>query len=619
MSTYGIRLPKLLQKGCVLQRGEKTRVWGWCDPGQEVQIQLQGKSGSALADAQGRFEAYLENLLPGGPFTLKLQAGTEMLEVTPVYVGDVFVCAGQSNMELPMNRVQERYPEEFAKGGCPGIFVYKAVEDAEFTAPLEDHREGAWHTCMGEELQDVSAFSYFFGKFVKEKYKIPVGIINTSLGGTPAEAWTSREGLQDYPELLAKTAYYRDKGFREQYQKGQDEREKQWHEALAEQETKTAEAPWQKLQVPGIFAEQGLDHFSGLVWMKREFEIAEGAGEAGLLRLGTLTESDKTYINGVLVGETGYRYPPRRYQIPEGLLKKGKNEIAIRLVVREGNGRVTPEKAYELVTKTGVRIPLEGTWDCQIRAVSQPGQELIFFSRMPSVMFQGMTAPCLPYTVKGAVWYQGESNDVAPDSYEALLKNMIRDWRAHWKQEKLPFIIIQLPNCDVDIAPGEAWPKIRQAQSRAGELCDTAVTVNLDLGEDYDLHPLNKEGVARRVFLAVQNLIYKENVVWEGPVLEEIKQQGKDWILQFDTRDGNTLEPQGKTLEQVFEIMDEQGNIQSVPGLVCENRVVLKCQDTETVKAVRYAWKSAPGKELLYNRAGLPAGPFCRETERRER
>ena len=181
MSTYGIRLPKLLQKGCVLQRGEKTRVWGWCDPGQEVQIQLQGKNGSALADAQGRFEAYLENLLPGGPFTLKLQAGTEMQEVTPVYVGDVFVCAGQSNMELPMNRVQERYPEEFAKGGCPGIFVYKAVEDAEFTAPLEDHREGAWHTCMGEELQDVSAFSYFFGKFVKEKYKIPVGIINTSL------------------------------------------------------------------------------------------------------------------------------------------------------------------------------------------------------------------------------------------------------------------------------------------------------------------------------------------------------------------------------------------------------------------------------------------------------
>lgn len=612
MEKEEIRLPKLLQNGCVLQRGEDTRIWGFCEPESEITVKLQGREWKTRADKNGRFETAAENLTAGGPFVLELLSGNgAYVKVPEVYVGEVFVCAGQSNMELPMRRVKVRYPEEFAAGGCGSLHLYKVTECVEFGEELEEHRQACWSVCTGENLAETSAMSYFFGKILHENKGIPVGIINLSLGGTPAEAWTSRDGLKAYPGMLEIRKQYQSAAFREQILKEQEQAEAAWYQALEKQEKETEQVPWQTMQVPGSFDERGLKNFCGLLWLRKKFTAdAETAGKKALLRFGTLVDSDQMYINGVQVGETGYCYPPRRYDIPEGLIQEGENELLIRLICRDGKGRITEGKDHDIITETGAQIALEGLWEYQIRAVSKPAPVQNFINRKPTGLFQGMVSPCLPYTVKGVVWYQGESNDAEPECYEALLKGMITDWRNHWRQDRLPFIVMQLPNCGIDIAPGESWCIIREAQRRAGELQDVAVTVNLDLGEDNDLHPLNKKDAAYRAFLAAEHLIYKQDIVSEGPKVTKIQKQGNYLELFFDTGDQKPLCTKEQEEPEGFEIQDADGRFYKVSAHAAGEKVTLDCKEAEQVKSVRYAWSKTPGKHLLYNSTGLPAGPF---------
>lgn len=567
-----LRLPKLFGDGCVLQQGMQTRIWGWDEPGQRVRIVLYaegaqgaGEKGYVTADRQvlgekkrkmlglreiyadenGCFEAVFSGLQAGGPYILVVtdQRG-QHIEVRDVYVGDVFVCGGQSNMELPMRRVRERFPEEFWNGGAPDVHLYKVQECYDFHAPLSDHVKADWCVCSGEKLSEISAFSYFLGKEMAMLRKIPVGIINLSLGGTPAEAWMSREALEPWPEYLELRQIYQDDVFCRDLMARKEQEEKEWYAEILRQENMWKEenvprqrkenedrrgqkAPWIPISLPGRLDDAGIKDFCGCIWLRRTFEVAKDcAGRAGLLRFGTLTDSDRIYINGVLVGETGYCYPPRRYPIPDGLLRPGSNEIQIRLICRNGGGRVTEGKPYDILWEDVCSdsfggtapsgqdvlepISLAGEWEYQVRAVCGPAPEQEFINRRPTGLFQGMVAPCLPYSVRAVVWYQGESNDCRPENYGELLKGMIRDWRKKWRQERLPFVIVQLPNCQTDIAEGDAWPLIREAQRRAGQLEQVAVTVNIDIGEDNDLHPLDKKTAAHRAVLALEGMACEE-------------------------------------------------------------------------------------------------------------
>lgn len=611
----GIRLPKLFQDGCVLQQGEHTRIWGYCRPEEQIRICIQGKAKEVVSDSRGRFELELPFLEPGGPYDLEVKGEHgEEKQISHVFVGEVLVCAGQSNMELPMRRVAVRYPEEFQAGGCEQVHIYKVMERPEFQEPLEEHEEAYWYACTEENLEEASAVSYFLGKFLYEKYEVPIGILNLSLGGTPAEAWISREGLANDPELMDIRTRYQSAELRENIVDTYNRKIQDWFLELEQQEQETRPKRTGKLQVPGWLAKQGLSDFCGVIWLRRKFQMPEKEQEEeGILRFGTLADSDKIYLNGVLIGETGYRYPPRRYQIPKGLLKEGENEIAVRLVCQEGDGRITPGKDHDIVTKSGRKISLEGQWEYEIRGTADPAPVQEFLNRKPTCLFQGMVAPCIPYTIKGVVWYQGESNDRHPEYYEELLKTLISDWREHWKQEHLPFVILQLPNCGIDIALGEAWPLIRQAQSKAAQLPEVAVTVNLDLGEDNDLHPLNKREVAYRAFLALETLVYKENVVAQGPVLTHINRQEKQLVLMFDTRDGEGLTVVEGEVPQGFELRDREGDFHEAAARIEGNNIILDCSDFVRPVQVRYAWSCTPGRNLLCNHAGLPAAPFCEE------
>lgn len=612
-----LSLPRLLHDGCVLQQGEKTRIWGWGPAQEEVSVTLLGQSKETVVDSEGYFEVFFHDLVPGGPYVLEVTGSLgQKVRVEQVFVGEVFVCGGQSNMELPMRRVRERFPEEFLGRGEPEVHLYKVEEKYDFSAPLEDHVKANWQTCLPENLAEISAVSYFLGKFLHEDRGVPIGIINLSLGGTPVEAWISREGLDKWPELLEVRKRFQDESYRKKLTETQEQAEHEWQLELKRQEDEKLQLPasWEPIQLPGYLADVGLADFCGSVWLRRKFQVtADMEDVSGLLRFGTMTNSDHIYINGVLVGDTGYCYPPRRYPIPEGLLKAGENTISIRLVCRNGGGRVTPGKPYDIVTECGT-IFLEGNWEYFVGARCGPAPEQEFINRRPTGLFQGMTAPCLPYTVRGIIWYQGESNDGNPDSYEVLLKAMICDWRNQWKQEKLPFVIVQLPGCDVDIAGGDAWPRIREAQRRAEELSDTAVTVNLDLGEANDLHPVDKKSVAYRISIAIRGMIYGEKLVWKSPSVIRQSKRGDKIILEFSTGSENGLETMDGEPPLEFEVAGRDRIFYPARAEIRGKEVWVSGAGMESCH-LRYAWSRAPHRGLLCNESGLTAGPFWIEIE----
>lgn len=648
-----LKLPKLFSEGCVLQQNEEIRVWGSAMPKSTVHVFLgddkENVGQTVNTDEQGHFSAMLQEMTAGGPYQLKVtdDRGCEV-SIREVYVGEVYVCGGQSNMELPMSRVRERYPEEFYNGGAPQVHLYKVKEYYDFKAPLEEHVEASWTICSSDNLEEISAFSYFFGKQLQEHFDVPVGMINLSLGGTPVEAWMSQDGIKDWKEIKAIREHYLDQKVCLAETSRQEDAEQDWQKCIQEKEEAFCASEWKKIELPGsLDRADELKGFCGCIWFRKTFIVPENReGSPGLLRFGTMVDSDHIYINGHLIGETGYCYPPRRYEIEKGLLKAGENEILIRLVVRAGGGRFTEEKPYEIIwddpkspgehlswnqspSGEGIgedKIVLKGEWQYQIRAVTKQAPEQLFLNRVPTGLFHGMVSPCLPYKVRGAVWYQGESNDSRPDSYGEMLKGMIADWREKWQQDKLPFIIAQLPNCGIDTAEGEAWPKIREAQRQAGEIADVSVTVNIDLGEDYDLHPLNKKDVAARAVLAARSMIYGEEVISSGPEVSACKQKHGSVLLTYRTNDKSDELVLGKPGEEsagrkkaedssLFELAGEDECFYPAEANINGNHILVQSNKVTMPVYVRYAWSRTPGKQLIYNESGLPAGPFRRRTD----
>ena len=604
-----IKLPKLLGEGCVLQRGEQTRIWGWYKPQTKIVITFQEQSYEIISDVNGKFETEICCKKVGGPYCLSVKSedGQEIV-VKEVYVGDVFICSGQSNMELPITRVREMFPDE--PGNCI-VHQYKVEECPTFTGELEEHKEAAWNVCVGEPLETTTALGYFFGDMIQKKEQVPVGIINISKGGTPVEAWMSEEALADYPDFLELKERFAKEGYIKELLLAQDKKENAWHEMLSKKETETEDAPWKKLKVPGWFDKQGLENFSGLLYLKKTFEVPDNlAGKSAILKMGTLVDSDRIFINGEKVGETGYCYPPRIYPVPEGLLKLGENEIFIRLECRDGKGRITPDKPCDVCFASGEKISLRGTWEYQVRVVSEQAPTLTFVTRQPTGMYQGMVAPCTNMTVKGALWYQGESNEWYPESYEDLIQKMILDWRARWKQDKLPFVIIQLPACGIDNRGDGAWAIIREAQKKAASLPDVAVTVNLDLGEYNDLHPLNKKGVAQRAYLAARKVMYQEEIICEGPKLIAYEKEPDGVTLSFDTGDGQPLEIACGSEVNEFEIAIANGSFSKAKSKIDGTKVKVYGKE---ISKVRYAWEDSPLDGLLKNKEGLLTAPFVIE------
>lgn len=599
MTEAKVRLPKLVSDKMVLQRDADVKIWGWADAGEKVTVRFQGSHYETEADKDGNWRVTLPPQKAGGPYLLEVNE----IVLRDVLVGDVWLCSGQSNQETPIHRLTEMFPEINVSNNHM-IRHYKVpTQDVKESLAEEIAGNAVWHSGVASEVMNWTALAYFYAQEAYARTQVPQGMLVSSLGGSAIESWVSQEHLKEFPRLVL------DKEALEQLnQASKDKGEGKWNQLDWD------DSDWGTMQMPGTWRENGLN-VRGTVWMRKDFEVPEAMeGRHAHLSMGTLIHNDAVFVNGVYVGSTGYEYPPRRYQIPAGVLRKGKNTIAVRLNAPAGNGEFIKDKPYKIVGDAA-EIDLTGTWKYKVGMdmdeAASYAERLKNRQTVGSGLYNGMIHPIRHYQVKGAIWYQGESNAGRSQEYGALMSALITNWRELWEMPDMPFLLVQLPNYmkKHEKPTDSGWARIREAQLNAFKtIPHTALAVTYDVGEWNDIHPLNKKAVAQRLFLGARKLIYGEKIVSSGPVYKDMKIEGDKIVISF-TETGRGLMAKGGTLKH-FAIAGEDKQFVWAEAVIRGNKVVVSSKEVKHPVAVRYAWSDNPDEANLCNKEGLLASPF---------
>jgi sialate O-acetylesterase len=543
-----------------------------------------------------------------------------------ILIGDVWLCSGQSNMELPISRVMDIYRSEAEQYSNPMIRHIKVPLAYDFHQPLNDIRPATWQPLTPENARTFSALAYFFAKELYEKTGVPIGLLNSSVGGSPAEAWISEEGLTNFPVYLNERYIYRDDKLVESIRELDRARRHRWNIVLYQNDPGiNAANPWYAINhddtawekvdlLSANWANDGLNPINGSHWFRKDFTLSEEqAGKTATLRLGCIVDADSVFVNGHFVGTTAYQYPPRIYQIPAGLLKAGKNNVTVRLISYIGDPHFVEEKPYKIVfqDENQQEIILDGTWKYKQGTPMPilPGET--FFQYKPTGLYNAMIYPLRNWGIKGVIWYQGESNADRYKDYYGLMESLICNWRTLWQQQELPFLIVQLASFMKDpFHPSESnWAEMREIQRQLSlKVPNTALVVTTDIGEWNDIHPLNKKDVGRRLALQARRIAYEEKgVVSDGPQLDKVTRNGNQVILLFKEGTNNLL-----PVEELrgFALQDANGNYEWANASINQNRVILWNEKITHPVKVRYAWGNSPIVANLKNSEGLPASPF---------
>ena len=628
-----IVLPQLFQSGMVLQRGKAIPVWGKADPQEQVTVRWQKKQYTTAADEQGCWRIDLPKTKAGGPYVLEVSGKDgEVQEFTDVLVGDVWLCSGQSNIDVTIERVYPQYVDEIDHFDNNKVRLFRVQNETNAHGVQDDIRPTNinWKPLTKQNAWLFSALGSFLGKRMQEKTKVPQGIIVNSWGGTPIEAWLPADSLaKDHPQLLQKTRLYDNKEYVAAQARANNLADRRWNELLDQQDP----------GITGHFTALDCDDSSwktidqnnwgwrgtGTIWLRQHIQIDKAhAGQPARLLLGTLFDADITYVNGQQVGRTYYQYPPRRYDIPEGLLREGDNVITIRFINKYGTAHFIPEKPYMLCFGADRQsqnpmpkdvIALSYQWLQHVGAdmPSCPSGD-VSLQNMPTTLYNAVLYPLAPYALSGIVWYQGESNTGNPAAYGDYLRKLMGGWRALWQDPALPFCIVQLANYDGRQQTGmprpiayEAnpvnsnWARLREAQRLAtigDEHAETACLI--DLGETVDIHPLRKKEAAERVALCLDRVAYGE---WPAlspqPVGHTVKGNAVTVIFDQPLREGIAHE---------VEVAGADKRFVNVEATV-EGAYLKFLSPIEKPIFVRYAWKDSP-RVSIYNKKGLPAFPF---------
>ena len=620
-----VTLPHLVSDSMVLQRNEPVRIWGWASPGENVSVVFKGRQYKAITGIDKKWSVTLPSMKEGGPYDMVIKASNE-ITIKGILVGEVWLCSGQSNMEFPLSRLREKYSDDIARSANYQVREFDVKERYSFM-PQEDV-EGSWKPSNPNSLTRFSAVAWFFAQSLYDKYKVPIGLIHSSWPGTPAESWISEKGLKDFPQYIAIANKFRDTA----YSNGLLRKDKQvtdnWYntvnasdKGLMEKGTWASysnykKEDWKPITFPGYWEKQGAGNIDGVVWVRKSIQVpASFIGKDVYLEMGMIDDIDTTYIDGVKVGSTNSKYNPRYYKIPAGLLKEGYNTIVIRIIDNEGEGGIIPGRPFRLRSDTS-SINLAGQWEYRVGYVSTP-LPVQSFTRVyytPECLYYGMIEPLTPYTIKGAIWYQGESNATQQKAFEyrELLPAMIREWRDKWGEGNFPFLIVQLANyMQPPVQPGESnWAMLRESQSViAATEPDCGLAVAIDIGEANDIHPLNKKDVGRRLALAAEKVAYHDHrIIYSGPTYQSMSIDGNKVILSFQNT-GNGLMAKDGNLKQ-FAIAGADKKFVWANAAIQGDKVVVWSDSITTPVAVRYAWADNPQGCNLYNKEGLPASPF---------
>ena len=629
-----VRLPQLFQSGMVLQRHQAVPVWGWADAGERVTVTFNKKKCETTAAADGTWRVDLPAMKAGGPYELRVND----LVLTDVLVGDVWLCSGQSNIDVTIERVYPNYTDEIDHFALPKVRLFRVQNETSTHGPKDDIRPTTinWKPLTKQNAWLFSAAGSFLGKRMFEKTGVPQGIIVNSWGGTPIEAWVSADSLRrDYPMLVKRAQFFESDDYVRGQQRANMLAGQQWDKMLNAQDPGIVEAwmsadyddsGWSEVNQYAQLVRNR--NFVGTLWLRQHIQIDKAhAGRAARLLLGTLYDSDVTYLNGRQIGSTGYQYPPRRYDIPEGLLREGDNVITVRFINKNGLPHFIPQKPYLLAfgddrfsqnPMPSDVIPLSEQWRLHMGTEMPrcPGGD-VSLQNQPTTLYNAVLHPLAPYALSGVVWYQGESNTGNPAPYADFLTKLMGCWRDRWQRPELPFVIVQLANYDGRQQTGNpspitpqtspvysGWAQLREAQRTVANNDHHAeLACIIDLGETVDIHPLRKKEVAERIGLCFDRLVFKDKKVQLFPQPVSAEVQGSDVVITFD-------QPlQGAQAIPELEVAGADGRfVNATEATAAGRQLTLKSSVAEPVR-VRYAWKDCP-QAVLRNATGLPVPPF---------
>jgi len=626
-----VTLPAVFSRGMVLQQDSEVQIWGWASPGERVELKSTWSVGRFVGRANAQGEWRMTIRVPPatgvvGPQSIAVK-GRNNIQIDDVLIGEVWVCSGQSNMEMFVGGATgrlggaDRWEEELKDADYPEIRLFDVPNEISVTP--QDDCKGAWAVCTPERAARFSASAFFFGRELHRELRVPIGLISSDWGGTPVQAWTSVEGLKSqggFETWVAKLERARDHG--EEFKKEEDQATASWRVSLdavdagvrsGSMKPECDDVSWKSLPVPGQWADE-LAAFDGIVWLRRTFEIASAdAGKGCVLELGPIDDHDETFLNGVKVGEhfePGSHATPRTYTVPAGVLREGKNVLAVRVVDTGGAGGLSgAAESVRLRILGGGNIPLAGAWKwskgAALADLARRPSGFVPSPHAPSMLYNGMIAPIAGYGIRGFTWYQGESNRGEAYRYRSMFKAMIEDWRRVWQRGSLAFHFVQIAPFRYGGDRGETG-ELREAQAMALSLPNTGMVVTMDIGDASDIHPRNKQEVGHRLALSALAVTYKKSNEFSGPVYKSMQVEGGAVRLTFDHAAGMT--PTDKPLT-CFTIAGEDKVFVPAEATIDGSTIVVRSAKVPAPAAVRFAWGDADQPNLK-NGAGLPAGPF---------
>ncbi len=617
-----VSMPRIFGSDMVLQRNKQIPVWGWAKPGETVVVSLNKQKKTAKADKSGNWMVKLAPENAGGPFSLTVK-GNNTITFSNVLIGEVWVCSGQSNMEWPLS-VSNNAAQEIADANYPQIRHFE-VSKAASSVPLKDVRGVSWKVANPQNAGSFSAVAYFFARKLYQELKVPIGLINTSWGGTHVETWTSREAFQgsdEFKSMIASVPLVNiDSLTKIKSAKLKVDMQKWQTELLPKNLLSTWNQPafddskWSKLNSPGLWEGQGLNGVDGVLLFRKSFNVdSDNAGSGAVIELAKIDDSDITYINGVKVGATDGYNTTRKYTVPAGILKAGINIVAVRINDTGGGGGFHGDSPMQITIGSKVQS-LAGEWQYKFESINEVVLALnLNPNEYPSLLYNAMLHPLIPYAIQGAIWYQGESNAGRAWQYRKAFPLMINDWRKQWKQGDFPFYFVQLASFDAggstNKKSGYQWAELREAQTLTLSLPNTGMAVTSDVGEAKDIHPRNKQDVGLRLALAALKDTYQKNVVGGGPMYQSMKTEGNKVIISLSGIGSGLMTKDKYGYLKGFEISGADQKYCYAKAYIKGDKVIVYADDVPAPVAVRFGWYDEISENNLFNKEGLPAVPF---------
>ncbi|MCP2028189.1 sialate O-acetylesterase [Flavobacterium sp. HSC-32F16] len=611
-----VTMPLLFSDGMVLQRNKKIPIWGFADANEKIEVHFNKQIQKTTTDKNGKWTLNLNPEKAGGPFELII-IGKNKITIKNVLVGEVWICSGQSNMEFQVFKTMNA-SEEIKNSDYPMIRHFGTAQDLS-GKPKDDLKAGKWETANKETVGNFTAVGYYFARKLYSELKIPIGIINTSWGGTNVETWTSREAFQNSPDFKAMIADVpvvdMDAVF-ENYKKSilENLKKVQGFDVSMENENQFKELNfqdknWQEIKVPSLWENQQLGNIDGIVWMRKTIVLtAEQAKKEAVLHLAKVDDEDKTYINGVEIGTNNLWDKLRVYKIPANVLKEGTNVIAVRITDYSGGGGIYGDPADLKIDFKDSNLPLEGLWKfnvVKVRIEVSPNS-------YPSLLYNAMVNPLVPYAFQGVLWYQGEANVWRSKEYKKSFPLLIQDWRNKFKQGDFPFYFVQLSTFDEfggNSQKGSRWAELREAQAETLKVPNTGMAVTTDIGNAKDIHPTNKQDIGLRLAAIAMNTIYGKKQVHSGPAYKSKEIKGNQIILTFDNI-GSGLSTPNKDELKGFEIAGADKIFHSAKAIIKDNKIIVSSDQVQNPAAVHYGWADDDTEINLFNKEKFPASPF---------